>query len=125
MWDQGRMKERQEPLAGQSGGSRISFLLNVTGQEIILNAQTSTIKDKAVFYFILCNRLLFSPKSCGIYRGKCHLHMCGLDSQSSMCQTCKAYREWVGSVPLLRIGHNAEFTVIVVDPSSCIGGSVV
>lgn len=26
MWDQGRMKERQEPLAGQSGGSRISFL---------------------------------------------------------------------------------------------------
>lgn len=62
MWDQGRMKERQEPFAGQSGGSRISFLLNVTGQEIILNAQTSTIKDKAVFYFILCNRFVIQPQ---------------------------------------------------------------
>lgn len=43
-------------------GSRISFLLNVTGQEIILNAQTSTIKDKAVFYFILCNRFVIQPQ---------------------------------------------------------------
>lgn len=62
MWDQGRMKERQEPLAGQSGGSRISFLLNVTGQEIILNAQTSTIKRQSGVLFYTMQQIVIQPQ---------------------------------------------------------------
>lgn len=49
-------------------------------------------KTKRCFILYYATDLLFSPKSCGIYRGKCHLHMCGPDSQSSLCQTCKAYK---------------------------------